>query len=96
MADAVGTGKLAALLALLGGLDVLVGDEVVEDDGDFILVENGIKAVLGEFVDGHGSGDVVAQDDVQLSLDQLALALMISVSVPAPQYMVPSGASRPI
>ena len=71
MADAVGTGKLAALLALLGGLDVLVGDEVVEDDGDFILVENGVKAVLGELVDGHGGGDVVAQDDVQLGLNQL-------------------------
>ena len=72
VADAVSAGKLPALLALLGGLDVLIGDKMVQHDGDLILIENALKAGLLELVDRHGSGDVVAQDDIQLCLDQLA------------------------
>ena len=71
VADTVLTGKFPALLALLGRLDVLVGDKVVKDDGDFVFVEYGVKAVFGKLVDSHGGGDVVAQHDVQLGPDQL-------------------------
>ena len=64
-------GEGAALEALLGGLDVLVGGEMVHDHGDFALVKHPGKALLLKFPDGHGGGDVVAQDHVQLGPDQL-------------------------
>ena len=70
--DAVPAGELPALLGLLGALDVLVGDEVVQDDVHSRLVEDVAKARLLKLVDGHRGGDVVAQDDVQVRLDQLS------------------------
>lgn len=47
-------GEGAALEALLGGLDVLVGGEMVHDHGDFALVKHPGKALLLKFPDGHG------------------------------------------
>ena len=72
VADAVGAGEFSALLGLLGGLDVLIGDEMVQNDGDLVLIKDGVETGLGELIDGHGGGDVVAQDDVQLCADQLS------------------------
>ena len=69
-AEAAGEG--AALLALGGGLDVLVGDEVIHDHDHPALVEDLRKAGLLKLVDRHGGGDVVAQDQVQPGPDQLA------------------------
>ena len=40
--DVVLVGKLAALLGLLRALDVLVGDEVVQHDGDVLFVEHAV------------------------------------------------------
>ena len=71
MADAVAAREFPALLALLRRLDVLVGDEVVKDDGDLVLVEHLRKAVLCKLVDGHRGGDVVAQNQIQLRPDEL-------------------------
>ena len=65
-------GKGAALQALLGGLDVLVGGEVVHHQGDLALVKDPGEPLLVKLPDGHGRGDVVAQDHVQLGPDQLA------------------------
>ena len=65
-------GKGPALLALGGGLDVLVGSKVVHHQGDAALVEHLVKARRLKFVDGHRGGDVVAQHQVQLGLDQLS------------------------
>ena len=70
--DVVLVGKLAALLGLGRALDVLVGHEVVENDGDVLFVEHAVKACLLELVDGHRCGDVVAQHDVELGVDELA------------------------
>src|SRR5699024_5265138 len=70
--DVVLVGKLPALLGLGGALDVLVGDEVVQDDGHPLFVEHAVKTGLLELVDGHRGGDVVAQDDVQFGVDELA------------------------
>ena len=64
-------GEGAALLALGGGLDVLVGCEVVHYQGDFALVEHLVKARRLKLVDRHGGGDVVAQHQVQLRLNEL-------------------------
>src|SRR5699024_8301341 len=55
-----------------GGLDVLVGYEVVQHDGDFVLVKYPVEAVLVELIDGDRGGDVVSQDNVQFGLDQLS------------------------
>ena len=72
VADAVTAGEFPALLGLLGGLDVFIGDEVVQDDGDTVLIKDLGKAVLCKFVDGNRGGDVIAQDDVQLCADKLS------------------------
>ena len=70
--DVVLVCELAALLGLGRALDVLVGHEVVENDGDVLFVEHAVKACLLELVDGHRCGDVVAQHDVELGVDELA------------------------
>ena len=45
---------------------------MVQDNGDLVLVKDLGEARLLKLGDGHRGGDVVAQDDVQLCLDQLA------------------------
>ena len=70
--DVVLVGELAALLGLGRALDVLVGNEVVEDDGDVLFVEHAVEARLFELVDGDGGSDVIAQHDVELGVDELA------------------------
>ena len=72
MADAMAAGKFTALLALFCGLDVLVGNEVVQNDGDAVLIKNGVKSGFFKFVDSNRGGNVVAQNDIQLCTDQLA------------------------
>ena len=70
--DLVLMGEFPALLAHLGGLDVLGRNEVVQDDVDGARVTDGIEPRLVEFVDGDRGGDVVAQDHVEFRFDQLA------------------------
>ena len=47
-------GEGAALEALLGGLDVLVGGEMVHDHGDFVLSNTLVKPSFSNSLDGHG------------------------------------------
>ena len=70
--DIVFVGELAALLGLGGALDVLVGHKVVQHDGNVLFVEHTVKTGLFKLVDGNRGGDVVAQHDVQLCIDELA------------------------
>ena len=70
--DVKAAGEGAALLALGGGLDVFVGGEVIHHQGDFALVKDLAEAGRLKLVDGHGGGDVVAQHQIQLRLDQLS------------------------
>ena len=70
--DIVLIGKLAALLGLLRALDVLVGDKVIQHDGDVLFVEHAVEPGLFKLVDGNGSGDIIAQHDVELGVDELA------------------------
>ena len=65
-------GKLAALLGLGCALDVLIGDEVIQHDGNVLLVEHAVKACLLKLVDGDRGGDIVAQHDIELGIDELA------------------------
>ena len=65
-------GEIAADDALIGGLDVLAGREVVEDNDDLFGVEDLGKARLLEFRDGDGARDVVAHDDVEVAEDELS------------------------
>lgn len=50
--DIIFVGKLAALLGLGCALDVLIGDEVIQHDGNVLLVEHAVKACLLKLVDG--------------------------------------------
>ena len=70
--DIILVGKLAALLGLGGALDVLIGDEVIQHDGDVRLVKHAVKARLLKLVDGDRGGDIVAQHDIELGIDELA------------------------
>ena len=45
---------------------------MVQDDGDLVLVKDLGEPRLVKFGDGHRSGDVVAQHQVQLGLNELA------------------------
>ena len=70
--DIIFVGKLAALLGLGCALDVLIGDKVIQHDGDVRLVEHAVKACLLKLVDGDRSGDIVAQHDIEPGIDELA------------------------
>ena len=58
--------------ALLRGLDILVRREVVGHERDLLPVDHLGASELGELADGHGRGDVVSENKVQLRHDQLA------------------------
>ena len=79
--DVVLVCELAALLGLGRTLDVLVGDKVVEHDVDAGLVKDGIKARLVELIDGHRGRNIVAEHDVEPSVDELA-----AVTAASPQW----------
>ena len=85
--DAVSAGELPALLGLLGALDVLVGDEVIQNDVHPGLVENIAKARLFKLVDGHRSGDVVAQDNIKVRLDQLSRLDVLLAAVGSQDFL---------
>ena len=70
--DIIFVGKLAALLGLGRTLDVLVGDKVVQHDGDVLFIEHAVEPGLFKLVDGNGSGDIIAQHDIELGVDELA------------------------
>ena len=85
--DIVFVGELAALLGLGGALDVLVGHKVVQHDGNVLFVEHTVKTGLFKLVDGNRGGDVVAQYDVQLCIDELAsLDLVFSIGINPNEY----------
>ena len=70
--DVEAAGKAAALLALLRGFDILVGNKVIHDHGNSGFVEYLRKAGLFKFVDGDRRGDIVAQHHIQIGPDQLS------------------------
>ena len=45
---------------------------MVQHDGNVFFVEHTVKTGLFKLVDGNGGGDIVAQHDVQLCIDELA------------------------
>ena len=73
--DLVLVGEVPGLQTQLGGLDVLAGGVVVQDNGDLVLVKHLGEARLLKLGDGHRGGDVVAQHHVHLGLDELAQSL---------------------
>ncbi len=70
--EAEAPGKGPALLALGGGLDVLVGGEMVHDHHHTGGVKDLVEAGLFKLVDGDGGSDVVSQYHVQFGLDHLS------------------------
>ena len=58
--------------ALRGGLDVLVGREVVWDERHLFAVEHAFATELREFPDGDRRCDVVAENEIELRHDQFA------------------------
>ena len=77
----------AALGALGGGLDVLVGDEVVHDKGNLAPVKDVLKTGGLKFVDGDGGGDVVAQDEIQFCLNELSGADLLHARVACQDFL---------
>ena len=45
---------------------------MIQYDGDFVLIKNLGQASLLKLADGHRSGDVVAEHQIQLCLNELA------------------------
>ena len=64
--------EIAALLALLGALDVFVRGEVVHNKGNLRAVEHLVHVGLLQLANSYRSGDVVGKREVDVRLDQLA------------------------
>ena len=63
--------KFAHGLALLRRLDVLVGREVVGHQRNLVAIEHAVAAEFLKLTYRHGAGDVVAENEVELRLDEL-------------------------
>ena len=87
MGDGKLLSKLPALGAQLSGLDVLAGGGVVQYNGDFLPVKHRGQTRLFKFRDGHRRGDVVAQHQVQLSLDALTRLHMVQPGGPGQNFL---------
>ena len=70
--DIVLIGELSALLGLGSALDILIGYKVIQHDSDMLFIKHAVKTGAFKLVDGHRGGDIVAQHNVQLCVDQLA------------------------
>ena len=70
--DIVFIGELPALLGLGSTLDILIGYKVVQHDSDMLFIKHAVETGAFKLVDGHRGGDIVAQHDVQLCVDELA------------------------
>ena len=62
-------------------------DEVIQNDVHPGLVENIAKARLFKLVDGHRSGDVVAQDNIKVRLDQLSRLDVLLAAVGSQDFL---------
>ena len=62
--DLMLTGKIPAALAVLRGLDVLIGDKMIHDQRDLILVEHTLLIHLLHLVDRHRGRDIIAQHQI--------------------------------
>ena len=69
--DVVLVGKAAHPLDLLGRLDVLVRGEMVHHQRHPAFVEHPAGTAALKLVDRHRRGDVVAEAQIELRLDQL-------------------------
>ena len=69
--DVVLLGELAALEALLSGLNILVRCKVVHYERDLRVVEHLSEARLLHLSDGNRTGDIVCQREIYVCLDQL-------------------------
>ena len=79
--NAVGTGKSTHLLAVLRGLDVLVGRKVIHYKGNAGLVKHAVLAKFVHLIDGNRRGHIVAKYHIQLGLNQLTGYYMIQTGV---------------
>ena len=70
--DIVLPGEFPDALAVLRGLDVLVGHEMIRHQSNLVLVEDAPGLELVHLLDCHRAGDIIAQHQVQIRLDQLA------------------------
>ena len=65
-------GKLSDAFAVLRRLDILIGHEMIRHQSNLVFVEHALILKLFHFLDGHGAGNVIAQHQIQLRLDQLS------------------------
>ena len=75
--DTVAAGKFPTGLTLLRRLNVFIGNKVVKNNGNSVFVKNPVKSGFFEFIHRHGSGNVVAKDDVQLCADELSCCYLV-------------------
>ncbi len=64
--------KLAHFQGLLGSLDILVRGKMVRHEGYFFRVKYARAAQLFELANRRRRGDIIAQHEVELGLDELA------------------------
>ena len=79
--NAVGTGKSTHLLAVLGGLNVLVGGKVIHYKSNAGLIKHAVLAKFVHLIDGNRRGHIVAKYHIQFGLNQLTGYHMIQTGV---------------
>jgi hypothetical protein len=87
--------ELANALHLNGGLDVLLGGEVVHDQRHAVFVKHLLCAHGAEGLDGQRCGDVVGQRQRDIALDNLSCLgdLLVGMLL---QNLLHEGMSHPI
>ena len=71
MADALFPGKVPACLGLLGRLDILVGNKMVQHNDHPLRVKDPGQPRTAKGVHRNGRGDIIAQHEIQSGADQL-------------------------
>ena len=75
--DLVALCKLPHTLTVLRRLNVLVRHKMIRHKRDLILVEYTVHVHLLHLLDGYRTGDIIAQHQIKIGLDQLSRFHMI-------------------
>ena len=70
--DLIASCKLTDTFAVLRRFNILIGNKMIRYQCDLILIEHSLYLHFIHFLDCHRTGNIVAQHQIQLCLDQLS------------------------
>ena len=75
--DLIASCELADTFAVLRRLNILIGNKMIRYQCDLILIKHPLHLHFIHFLDCHRTGDIVAQHQIQLCLDQLSCLYLL-------------------